>query len=103
MAGEETLFTSEMVIAEIIWVLESYYNLEKIDVRTRMEKIINTQNLHCPNREIIINALSIYVEKNIDYIDAYNAFMLKLNRIKEIYSFDKHFDRVSWLKRIEPA
>ena len=103
VAGEETLFTSEMVIAEIIWVLESYYNLEKIDVRTRMEKIINTQNLHCPNREIIINALSIYVEKNIDYIDAYNAFILKLNRIKEIYSFDKHFDRVSWLKRIEPA
>ena len=59
-------------------------------------------NLHCPNREIIISALSIYIEKNIDFIDAYNAFMLKRDEIYEIYSYDKHFDRVGWIKRIEP-
>ena len=91
-----------MVIAEIIWVLESYYELKKSDIRENVEKILNTRNLHCPNREIIISALSIYVEKNIDFIDAYNAFMLKRDEIYEIYSYDKHFDRVGWIKRIEP-
>lgn len=100
--GEESLFTSEMVIAEIVWVLESYYNLEKTAIQVSVEKILNTHNLHCPNREIIINALSIYVEKNIDYIDAYNAFLLKVNEVFEIYSYDKHFDRIDWIKRIEP-
>jgi uncharacterized protein len=103
IAGEETLFTSEMVITEIIWVLESYYELKKSDIRKSVEKILNTQNLQCPNREIIINALSLYDEKDIDYIDAYNAFVLKLQEIKEIYSYDKHFDRLTWLKRVEPG
>ena len=102
IAGDETLTTSDMVIAEIIWVLESYYELKKSDIRENVEKILNTRNLHCPNREIIISALSIYVEKNIDFIDAYNAFMLKRDEIYEIYSYDKHFDRVGWIKRIEP-
>ena len=100
--GEESLFTSEMVIAEIVWVLESYYHLEKSTIQASVEKILNTNNLHCPNREIIIHALSIYVEKNIDYIDAYNAFLLKIHEVCEIYSYDKHFDRLDWLKRIEP-
>ena len=101
--GETTLLTSEMVIAEIVWVLESYYHLEKADIQMNVEKILNTPNLHCPNQEIIISALSLYVEKNIDYIDAYNAFLLKKHEVFEIYSYDKHFDRIDWLKRIEPG
>lgn len=103
IAGDEDLFISDMVIAEIIWVLESYYELKKSDIRDCVEKILNTQNLRCPKKEIIISALSIYVEKNIDFIDAYNAFILKRDEINEIYSYDKHFDRVSWIKRIEPG
>lgn len=103
IAGDEALSTSDMVIYEIIWVLESYYELKKSDIRESVEKILNTRNLHCPNKEIIISALSIYVEKNIDFIDAYNAFMLKLDKINEINSYDKHFDRVDWIKRIEPG
>jgi len=101
--GDETLSTSDMVIAEIIWVLESYYELKKSDIRERVEKILNTRNLSCPNREIIISALSIYDEKNMDFIDAYNAFLLKRDEIDEIYSYDKHFDRIDWIKRIEPG
>ena len=103
IAGDEALCTSDMVIAEIIWVLESYYEMVKADVRECVEKILNTRNLHCPNRELIISALSIYVEKNIDFIDAYNAFMLRRDGINEIYSYDKHFDRLDWIKRVEPG
>jgi predicted nucleic acid-binding protein len=102
IAGKESLLTSDMVVAEIIWVLESYYELEKQDIREKLEKILNTQNLHCPNRGIIINALSLYVEKNIDYIDSYNAYLLSIHKMSEIYSYDKHFDRLDWLKRLEP-
>jgi predicted nucleic-acid-binding protein len=101
--GQEILFTSDMIIAEIIWVLESYYELKKVDIRESIEKILNTRNLQCRNREIIISALSIYVEKNIDFIDAFNAMMLKRDKRDEIYSYDKHFDRIDWIKRIEPS
>jgi predicted nucleic acid-binding protein len=102
IAGEEALYTTDMVIAEIVWVLESYYELSGTEVRTKVEKILNTPNLTCDNKEIILHALALYDEKRIDYNDAYNACILKMKGIGEIYSYDKHYDRLSWLKRIEP-
>ena len=102
VAKKETLFTTEMVIAEIIWVLESYYELSQQEVQEKVEKILNTPNLICPHKDLILNALSIYGEKNIDYIDAYNALILKDKGIKELYSYDKHYDQMDWLTRLEP-
>lgn len=102
VAKKETLFTTDMVITEIIWVLESYYELQKEDVQNKVEKILNTPNLICPNKNLILNALTAYSQKNIDYIDAYNAYILKEKGIKKIYSYDKHYDRVEWLDRMEP-
>ena len=102
VAGKEKLFTSELVIAEIVWVLESYYELDKNEIRVKIEKILNTKNLYCPNKEVILHGLAAYDEKNIDYIDAYNAFLIKLAGITELYSYDKHYDRLPWLKRLEP-
>jgi predicted nucleic-acid-binding protein len=102
VAGEEALYTTDMVIAEIVWVLESYYDLSRSEVRTKVEKILNTQNLTCDSKETIICALVLYDEKRIDYIDAYNACIIRMKGIGEIYSYDKHYDRLSWLKRTEP-
>ena len=98
---KETLFTTELVIAEIVWVLESFYELQKEEVQDKVEKILNTPNLICPHKDLILSALIIYSEKNIDYIDAYNALILKENSIEEFYSYDKHYDRIDWLTRLE--
>ena len=99
---EEILFTTDLVIAEIIWVLESYYELPKQDVQDKVEKILNTPNLICPGKSLILEALILYTEKNIDYIDAYNAQVMKNSEIEAVYSYDKHYDRVDWVERMEP-
>lgn len=99
---QETFFTTDLVIAEIVWVLESFYKLPGNEVQDKVEKILNTPNLICPNKDLILNALILYSEKNIDFIDAYNALILKDNGIKELYSYDKHYDRIDWLTRLEP-
>jgi predicted nucleic-acid-binding protein len=99
---EEQLFTSELVIAEIVWVLEFYYGLSKEEVKEKVEKILNTKNLFCPNRSILYESLALYLLKNIDFIDAYNSLIMKQNSISEIYSYDLDFDRISGIRRIEP-
>ena len=99
---KETLFTTDLVIAEIVWVLESIYELQKEEIQDKVEKILNTPNLICPHKDLILSALTIYSEKNIDYIDAYNALILKDKGIEELYSYDKDYDRIDWLTRLEP-
>jgi predicted nucleic-acid-binding protein len=103
VAGEVRLRTSLLVVAEMVWTLESYYELEAVDVADKISKILNTPNLACPEAPTIRQALDLYVEANIDFIDAYHACALRAEGDTRIVTFDrKHFKRVDWLEIEEP-
>ncbi len=100
--GKISLLTSSMVIAEIIWTLQSFYKVPKEEVIEKVAVIINTPNLYIPERNIISEALVIYSRKNIDYIDAYNAVFMRHNKSKELFSYDEDFNMIDGIKRREP-
>ncbi len=102
--GKVTLVISLMVVAEIIWTLESFYKLEKPDIAAKVETILNTPNLECPESELALNALDLYATKNVDFIDAYHAFLLKAQGLSRIATYDlKHFKRMPGLEIVEPG
>ena len=97
--GKIQLITSLLVIAEIVWTLESFYHLTKTDIASKVETILNTPNLLCPEAEIIVMALDLYVQGNMDFIDAFHAYDLQAQGLLQIATYDrKHFNRVPWLK-----
>lgn len=101
--GEVTLVTSLLVIAEIVWTLESFYKLEKPDIADKVEKILNTPHLECPQASLAFQALDFYAHRNVDFIDAYHAFFLREQGFSQIVTYDrKHFKRVDWLDILEP-
>jgi predicted nucleic acid-binding protein len=100
--GKITTTTSEMVIAELIWTLLSYYKVPKAEVIEKVSIIVGTESLIIPDKYIITDALVLYSRKNIDYIDAYNAVFMKYNDINEIYSYERDFDAIETIKREEP-
>ncbi len=101
--GKVALTTSLLVIAEIVWTLESFYGLEKQEVASKVEKILNTPNLECTEASFILIALDLYVHHNIDFIDAYHAVHMKERGLTHILTYDrKHFARVPWVEITEP-
>ncbi|MDH5727122.1 MAG: PIN domain-containing protein, partial [Nitrospira sp.] len=83
----------------IVWTLESFYKLEKSDIAAKVEKILNTPNLFCPEAPLLFMALDLYVHANIDFVDAYNAFHMKAQGLTEILTYDrKHFARIPWVQ-----
>jgi predicted nucleic-acid-binding protein len=97
--GHVQLITSLLVIAEIIWTLESFYHLGKADITSKVETILNTPNLICPEAEMIVMALDLYVQENIDFIDAFHAYDPQAQALSQIATYDhKHFKRVPWLE-----
>lgn len=100
--GKVKLVTSLLVVAEIVWTLESFYKLEKAEIAFKVEKILNTPNLECPESSLILMALDLYVQQNIDFVDAFHAFYLKERALNRIVTYDrKHFGRVPWLEIAE--
>ncbi|MDO9128751.1 MAG: PIN domain-containing protein, partial [Anaerolineales bacterium] len=92
--GEVALVTTSLVIAEIVWTLESYYHVPKRDVQAKVLAILNTAGLKVTDADLVMQAIGGYAEKNVDFIDAYNAAWMLKNDIGKIYTFDqKHFSR----------
>lgn len=101
--GAVKLITSDLVLVELIWVLESAYDLHPEEIAPMIKAIISTPGLEVINGDIVDKALNNYELKKIDFVDSYiAALMVKLN-IHEIYSFDrKHLSRIPGVKRLEP-
>lgn len=102
-SGVVALVTTELVIAEIIWVLESSYRLTHAQIAPLIRGILATSGLETINGEIVGSALVLYELKNIDFVDSYIAALMEKHGIKDIYSYDrKHLSRVTSINRKEP-
>lgn len=94
VAGELVVETSLLVIAEIVWTLESFYGLTHAEVADQVVTILATPNFECPSKELLVEALLAYVERNVDFIDAFHAVSLGRRRDISLATFDrKHFRR----------
>ena len=102
--GEVRLLTTSMVIAEVVWVLESFYHLGKTEVAERALAIVLMDGLTLDEVDLLTDALTVYETANIDFIDAYNACWMKQRRLSRVATFDEnHFARVDWvaIERLE--
>lgn len=99
---ELRLRTSAIVVAEIVWTLESFYGCSPREIREKVEMILNTPNLKIENQNLIAEAVALYEDKKIDFIDCYNAVYAKEEGIDVVCSYDEDFDKVSWITRTEP-
>ncbi|OGP49440.1 MAG: hypothetical protein A2Y79_10005 [Deltaproteobacteria bacterium RBG_13_43_22] len=94
-AGEILLTTNSLVLAEIVWTLESYYRLSREDIQAKVLAILNTPGLEVADSDLILQAITWYQEKNIDFLDGYNEAWMTSQGIKTAFTFDqKHFSRM---------
>ncbi|MCD4664507.1 MAG: type II toxin-antitoxin system VapC family toxin [Bacteroidales bacterium] len=101
--GKVRLITCEVVLAEVVWVLESYYNLNKVQIAEHLGAILATPGLNVLNGKVVEKAVEYYLNENIDFIDAYIVSLMNRLNISSIYSFDKkHLKRIKSIKRLEP-
>jgi len=100
--GKYGLFICDLIIAEIIYVLESIYHLDRNAVVEKILAIAETDNTIIENRQVILRALDLYEEKNIDFIDAYLASHSVKNNCDTIFTFDRDFKKIDFIKKIIP-
>lgn len=103
-SGEVALVTSALVVAEIVWTLESYYGLAKAEVAEKVLAILNTSGLEVEDAEILAEATILYSGANVDFADAYHGAGIRAQRIRCAYTFDrKHFARMEGIVPLSPG
>jgi predicted nucleic acid-binding protein len=93
-AGKVKLETSELVIAEIVWVLESFYGFTRKEITDVLTTLLSSRNLKIAN-SARISDVQLYASGNMDFIDAYNIAYMKSKEISKVATFDyKHYKKV---------
>jgi predicted nucleic acid-binding protein len=95
---EVSLVTNSLVMAEIVWTLESFYRLSPDEAQAKILAILNTPGLDVVDGDILLQAILWHVEKSVDFIDAYNAAWMVSHGVKTVLTYDqKHFSRFEGL------
>ena len=105
-SGEEELFTCEAIVSEVVYVLSSHrapYRLSGEEIRDRLVPILTLRGLRLPQKRVYLEALDLYASSPfLDFEDALAAAHMRRNGVAEIMSYDRDFDRVPGLRRVEP-
>jgi predicted nucleic-acid-binding protein len=100
--GSITGISTSLVIAEVVWILDKFYNWEKEEICNNINLILSTPNIIFKERAILLEAINKYAERNMSFIDAYDYSYMKANKVDEIYSLDRDFDKLPDIKRLKP-
>jgi uncharacterized protein len=96
------LTTSPLVLFEVVFTLHSRrsYNLPKDRIVPLLRPLIEL--LRIPERKLWFDAFGVWLEHDIDFTDAYNVAHMRARGISTIYSFDRGYDKVRNIRRVEP-
>ena len=98
---EKELILLDLVVGEVVWTLQTFYKLKKAKIAELVTNLVSLKSIKC-NARVVLAALETYRNKNISYTDAYIAASMKAKRASLIYSFDRDFDKIPHIRRIEP-
>jgi len=91
---QKNLMTSNLVIAETYIILlhalghkPALHFLEKVKASPRILKIYSTEDIETEGEEI----LAKYSDQDFSYTDAISFVIMKRQKIKKAFCFDKHF------------
>lgn len=95
------LYITDMVTAEIVWILTSFYKFSRDQITEKLFLLLNLPSIQS-NKSILIRSLYLYRNFNISFIDAYLSAYMEEEKLEGIYSFDKGLDKIKSVKRFEP-
>lgn len=100
--AEAAVETADTVVFETVFVLERRHRISRVDIREQLLSIIELPGVLLPGKTYLREAFDVYVQHNIPFGDACHVVQMRRRGLTEILSFDRHYDRVPGVARIEP-
>ena len=102
LSSHNKFFIPDLVFAEIVWVLQTFYGVARSEIHSKLKSLLNFDAIIC-NKKLLLAALENYQAYSfLSFVDAYLISLAQLRKSHIIYSYDQSFDKVKRIKRIEP-
>ena len=99
----ETLILVDLVVAEVVYVLESVYEVERVRVAELVRAVAGFPGMAVADEGLLLRTLEIYEEHRIHFAESYLAASAEQSGVGVVASFDRDIDRVPTIRRLEPG
>lgn len=99
---ESELLVADLIVAEIIYVLESFYEVARPEISEAMRALIVMESVSVVDAPLLLRAVEIYEYDRLDFAEAYLIASAESTGVMQVASFDRSIDRVKSITRVEP-
>ena len=103
LATAEDLLVPDLILAEVAYVLESFYETPRSQVAEILRSVLAFPAIQVVDAELLHRAVEVYDLDRLDFANAYLVASAERTGVATIVSFDRSIDRVGTVDRIEPA
>jgi predicted nucleic acid-binding protein len=103
LSSGDDLYLTDLVVAETIYVLESFYETPRAQVAEAIRSLLALAPVVVVDRSLLLRAVEVYETARLDFAEAYLVACAESTGISRVASFDRTIDRVVTVTRVEPA
>ncbi|MBX3070703.1 MAG: PIN domain-containing protein [Thermomicrobiales bacterium] len=101
--GEITVHISETVLFETVYLLEKTYHFGRPNIAESLLALLQLPNIVMEHKVLVGETFGRYVrERSLSFADCHHVTVMHRLGLTEIISFDRDFDRLPDIERIEP-
>ncbi len=100
---ETELLLADVVAAETVYVLESFYEAPRAQVAQALRSLVAFDSVVCVDPALLLRAVEVYETDRVDFAEAYLVACAESTGVQRIASFDRSLDRVETIQRVEPV
>ncbi len=102
LATERGLLLADLVVADTVYVLESFYEVPRRQVAEAMRSLVALDSIVCVDPALLLRAVELYEVDHLDFAEAYLVACAESTEIRCVASFDQALDRIDTVQRVEP-
>ena len=103
LGAADELLLPDLILAEVAYVLESFYEVSRAQVATTLRAVLAYPAIRVLDADLLQRAVEVYESHRLDFADAYLVASAERTGIGVIASFDRSIDRVATVRREEPG
>jgi predicted nucleic acid-binding protein len=102
LQGASELLLTDLVAAETVYVLESFYEAPRDQVASALRSLLGFEAIVCVDAALLMRAVEVYEIDRLDFAEAYLVACAESTAVGTIASFGQSLDRISTIERVEP-
>jgi predicted nucleic-acid-binding protein len=102
LRSADELLLADLILAEAVYVLESFYEAPRPQVAEAMRSVMAFPAITVLDKPLLLRAIEVYEVDRLDFAEAYLVACAETSGVDAVASFDKAVSRVTTVQHIVP-